>query len=177
MNIFLSNSTKYSINIKINSIEYLVEPNQTHQLSVNENDKMMLSIIDNNISNSYSEKIKNSLKNLVLDVSCIYLIKDIKENENIQITNKIFEFEENALLLPFAYHYLNVNKNNHQIQLIQCKANNVKKIKKIYFIFALLGDGGFDFLLNIFSISFQMHRIKKLCEDNKIFTTIKHNYL
>lgn len=177
MNIFFNNTTKYSISVKINSIEYLLKPNQVQQLSVYDNDKIVLSTVHNTINKSYSEKLKNSLNNLVLNVSCTYLIENLKENENIQIANEIYEFNENALLLPFAYHYLKPRINNTQLQLVQCKADNVKAIKKIYFIFALLGDGGFDFLLNIFSISFQMHRIKKLCDNNKILQILKYNNL
>ncbi len=172
MNIFFTNTTKYLIIAKINSIEYLLEPNQVQQLSAYDNDKIVLSIVNNTVNKSYKEKLKNSLNNLVLNVSCTYLIKNLKENENIQIANEIYEFNENALLLPFAYHYLKPCINNTQLQLVQCEADNVKAIKKIYFIFALLGDGGFDFLLNIFSVSFQMHRIKKLCDDNKILQII-----
>lgn len=177
MKIFLSNSAKYSICVKINSIEYFLEPNQTQQLFVNKNDELMLSIIDDNVSNSFGEKFKRTLKNLVLNVSCTYLIKNLDENDTIQITNEIFEFEENALLLPFAYYYLNATANGSQLQLVHCKADNVKTIKKIYFIFAFLGDGGFDFILNLFSITFQMHRIRKLCDDNKVFKVLKSNNL
>lgn len=175
MNIFLNNTTKYSINAKINSIEYLLEPNQTRQLSANDNDTIVLSITDNIANKTTGEKLKDSLKNLVLNVSCSYIIKNLTENENIQIVNEIYEFKENALLLPFAYHYLKANMDNTQFRLVSCNADNAKAIKKIYFIFALLGDGGFDFLLNIFSISFQMHRIKRLCNNDKILSVIKND--
>ncbi len=176
MNTYLTNTTKFSITAKVNSIEYLLEPNQVQSMSVYDNDKIVLSIVNKTNKKSYSEKFINSLNSLVLNVSCTYLIKNLTENENIQIANEIYEFDENALLLPFAYHYLkpSINNTNTQLQLVQCEADNVKTIKRIYFIFALLGDGGFDFLLNIFSITFQMHRIKKLCDDNKILQIISN---
>lgn len=176
MNIFLANKTKHSIKAKCNSNEYFLSSNQTQKLSVNDNDKLTLTIINNTDSNSYEKKLNKALNNLVLNVSCVYLIKNLNENENIQITSDIFEFKENALLLPFAYHYLNAIINDRRLQLIKCKANNVKQIKKIYFVFAILGNGGFDFLLNIFSITFQMQRIKKLCNESKIFKTLNNNF-
>lgn len=174
MNIFFNNASKYKINIKANFTDYVIEPNQTQQISVNNNDIIELSIFDDFNNNSYSKRLKNSLKNLLLNVSCAYLINNLNENDSIQITNEIYDFDEHALLLPFAYHYLKAEKSGKSLQLTQCKATNTKSIKKIYFIFAILGDGGFDFLLNIFSISFQMNRIKKLCSDNKIFQIINN---
>ena len=174
MNIFFNNVSKYSINVKVGFTEYVIESNQTQQISVNNNDTIELSIFDDFNNNSYSKRLKNSIKNLMLNVSCTYLLNNLKDNDSIKITNEIYEFDQHALLLPFVYHYLKAETSGKYLQLTQCKATNTKSIKKIYLIFAFLGDGGFDFLLNIFSISFQMHRIKKLCSDNRIFQIISN---
>ena len=102
----------------------------------------------------------------MLNVSCTYSIETISENQNIHISNKIFELDSSTLLLPFAYSYLTLD--NVNAILTSCIADNEKAIKKMYFAFALFGENGYDFLFNIFSIAFQMRRIKKLCDVEKM---------
>lgn len=174
MKVFLNNTANYPVKVIINSVEYLLEPNQTQQIDlVGEDIKLTTFIIDEkNDKDFVSSKIKNTFRNLCLDISCTFVLDNISVGETLYLHNRIYEFKDNLLSLPFAYHYLTVDSESKKFLLLDCNGINVHSIKKIYFIFSLLGDGGFDFLINLFSVLFQMKRINKLCEHEKVFEII-----
>lgn len=161
MNILLTNTTVFSIKVTTNSQEIILLPNQSVNTDCDQKSLIKLSFI--NTDRFYAKSIAN---NLMLNVSCTYSIETISKNQNIHISNKIFELDSSTLLLPFAYSYLTLD--NVNAILTSCIADNEKAIKKMYFAFALFGENGYDFLFNIFSIVFQMRRIKKLCDVEKI---------
>lgn len=178
MNIFLNNTANYPVKVVINSVEYSLRSNQTQQINLTgENIKLTAFIIDEkNDSGLVSSKLKNAVKKLFLNVSCTFILDNISDGDTLYLHNKIFEFQDNWLALPFAYHYLTVDNGLNKYELFDCIGTNVRTIKKIYFFFSLLGDGGFDFLINIFSVFFQMKRISKFCDHKKVFEIISKNY-
>lgn len=161
MNILLTNTTVFSIKATTNSQEIILLPNQSVNTDCDQKSRIKLSFI-----NTDRFDAKSIANNLMLHVSCTYSVETISENQNIHISNKIFELDRSTLLLPFAYSYLTLD--NVNAILTSCIADNEKAIKKMYFAFALFGENGYDFLFNIFSIAFQMRRIKKLCDVEKI---------
>lgn len=178
MNVFLNNTANYPVKVIINSVEYSLKSNQTQQINLaGEDIKLTTFIIDEkNDSGFVSSKIKNALKKLCLDISCTFALDNISDGDILYLHNRIYEFKDNLLSLPFAYHYLTVDNESKNFVLLDCNGTNVHSLKKIYFFFSLLGDGGFDFLINIFSIFFQMKRINKLCEHKKVFEIISKKY-
>ncbi len=168
MNISLTNTSVFSIKATINSQEIILLPNQSVNTDCDQKTLIKLSFI-----NTDRFDAKSIANNLMLNVSCTYSIETISENQNIYISNKIFELDSSTLLLPFAYSYLKLE--NVNAILTSCVADNEKAIKKMYFAFALFGENGYDFLFNIFSVAFQMRRIKKLCDVEKIKKLIEQN--
>lgn len=178
MNVFLNNTANYPVKVIINSVEYLLNTNQIQKINLEgESIKLTAVIIDENRNSGFmSSKIKNAVNKLFLNVSCTYVSDNISDGDTLSLHNRLYEFKDNSLSLPFAYHYLTVDNLSKKIMLLDCNGINARTVKKIYFIFSLLGNGGFDFLINIFSVFFQMKRINKLCEHKKVFEIISKEY-
>lgn len=178
MNVFLNNTANYPVKGIINSVEYSLNSNQTQKINFEgESIKLTAVITDENRNSSFvSSKIKNTINKLFLNVSCTYVSDNISDGDTLSLHNRIYEFKDNSLFLPFAYHYLTVDNQSKKIMLLDCNGINVRTVKKIYFFFSLLGDGGFDFLINIFSVFSQMKRINKFCEHKKVFEIISKEY-
>lgn len=178
MNVFLNNTANYPVKVIINSVEYSLNSNQTQKINLaGEGIKLAAVITDENRNSSFvSSKIKNAVNKLFLNVSCTYVLDNISDGDTLFLHNRLYEFKDNSLSLPFAYHYLTVDNESKNFVLLDCNGTNVHSLKKIYFFFSLLGNGGFDFLINIFSIFFQMKRINKLCEHKKVFEIISKEY-
>lgn len=170
MKLSFNNISKFPVKIGNGTEVYEIYLNRVKEIAFNDKYEVTLSITE--IAKKAKSITKNSLNKLFLNVSCTYCFEFPVECDTVIICDEFYEFESN-LLLPFAYHYLKINNGSEQFKLISCKATNVKSIKKLYFCFALMCNGGFDFLLNIFSIIFQIHRIKKLCKNDKIYDTLK----
>lgn len=170
MKLSFNNTSKFPVRISNGSGIYDIYPNQVKEIAFNDKYEITLSITETD--KKIKSTTKNSLNKLFLNVSCTYYFELPVEYNTFIVCDELYEFESN-LLLPFAYHYLKINNGSKQFKLISCKATNVKSIKKLYFCFALMCNGGFDFLLNIFSIIFQSHRINKLCKNDKIYDTLK----
>lgn len=174
MNVFFRNQANYPVKIEINSFECLLQPNQIQKFILNEK-KIKCSVVvadEDNRQSFAATKIKNTLKKLFLNVSCTFVLDDISNGDTFYIQNHIYEFTDNSLLLPFAYHYLTVLHNMKKLKPLDCNGTNVNSVKRLYLLFAILGDGGFDFLLNLFSVVFQMQRIRKLCQPKNILATV-----
>lgn len=166
MNIILTNKSTFSVKVTTNKQDFVLLPKQLINADFDEKSLIKLSFTTTEKFNA-----KSIANKLMLNISCTYRIENINENQHIDISNSVFEFDNSALLLPFAYSYLKLD--NADTVLTSCSADNEKSIKKMYFAFALFGEGGFDFLFNIFSVAFQMRRIKKLCDIEKIKSTIE----
>lgn len=166
MNILLTNTSTLSVKVTTNKQEIVLLPNQSVNTDYDLESTIKLSFISTD-----KFDVKSIANKLMLNISCTYSVKNIKENQLINISNEVFEFDSSALLLPFAYSYLKLD--NADTVLTSCSADNEKSVKKMYFAFALFGEGGYDFIFNIFSVAFQMRRIKKLCKVEKIKSIIE----
>lgn len=148
MNILLTNTTVFSIKVTANSQEIILLPNQSVNTDCDQKSRIKLSFI-----NTDRFDAKSIANNLMLNVSCTYSIETISENQNIHISNKIFELDSSTLLLPFAYSYLTLD--NVNAILTSCIADNEKAIKKMYFAFALLVKTDMIFYLIFFPLPFK----------------------
>lgn len=178
MKIFFYNQANYPVKMKINSFKYLLQPDQVQEIIINEK-RVQFSVVvaDEDDSQKFAAlKLKNTLKKLFLNVSCTFMLDNVSNGDTLYVQNYIYEFKDNALLLPFAYHYLTVSHNTEKLKPFDCNSINARSVKKLYLLFAILGDGGFDFLLNLFSVVFQMRRIHKLCQPKKVFEIVCKDY-
>ena len=98
MNILLTNTTVFSIKATTNSQEIILLPNQSVNTDCDQKSLIKLSYI-----NTDRFDAKSIANNLMLNVSCTYSIETISENQNIHISNKIFELDSSTLLLATVY--------------------------------------------------------------------------
>lgn len=148
MNILLTNTTVFNIKVTTNSQEIILLPNQSVNTDCDQKSRIKLSFI-----NTDRFDAKSIANNLMLNVSCTYSIETISENQNIHISNKIFELDSSTLLLPFAYSYLTLD--NVNAILTSCIADNEKAIKKCILHLLFLVKTDMIFYLIFFPLSFK----------------------
>ncbi len=176
MKLLISNKTKY--NLRINYINQSFFLKSSDVININIDNKVFVFGVSickyDEERKTISKKILKTLSNLLLNVECIYKVNSVCEGKKINIIDDVFEVEDSCFLLPFGYHYPLIEDAKQSIELINCNGTNTKKLLKIYSFLALFEEGGYDFLISIFSAFIQMYRIRKLCKKEKIIKVVEN---
>ncbi len=143
-------------------------------------DSIINEVEENTWKDKFSKKATKALFKTIshtfLRVGCDYLITDMQDGDRLDIDLQHYPFDTSDIamaldLVPIEYMFFEVSNFNKRFELTNAYATNRKDVLRFAktFIFSeIIGEGLFGF----FTYPIQMHRIKRLTKNKKIFKTL-----
>lgn len=175
MKITLSNQSKYDIEINCENQKVLLKSNSIQDINISNSPLILRASISGELvqDDIIPKKLLETLSNMSLDIDCTYELKNICDGMTLDITNDIYSFSGESFFLPFLYAYPVIKSANVEVNLIDCFGKNINKVLKLYRRLALfVRIGGDGIIIGIFSVIFELFRVKRLCKKEKIFKVL-----